>query len=139
MNEQPVELSGSCLCGGVRFEVTEPFITVSYCHCASCKKLSGGAGTVSGRISPKAIRLRAGEDLLRTFQPAEGSSKTFCSECGSNVFGGGWPAAELVSVRLSALDSPFDGKPESHIFVRSVAPWEVLPDDGAPRFDARAP
>lgn len=139
MNEGSGELLGSCLCGGVRFEVTEPFVTVSYCHCTSCKKLSGGAGTVNGRISPNAIRLLAGEDLLRTFQPAEGNSKTFCSECGSNVFGGGWPTAELVSVRLSALDSPFDGKPESHNFVRSVARWEVLPDDGAPRFDTRAP
>jgi hypothetical protein len=38
---------------------------------------------------------------------------------------------------LSALDSPFDRKPESHIFVRSVAPWETLPDDGAERFDVR--
>jgi hypothetical protein len=139
MNEGSVELRGSCLCGGVRFEVTEPFVTVRYCHCASCKKLSVGAGTVNGRISPKAIRLLAGDGLLRTFQPAEGSSKTFCSECGSNVFGGGWPTAEIVSVRLSTLDSPFDRKPESHNFVRSVAAWEVLPDDGAPRFDTRAP
>src|SRR5438045_4509935 len=39
---------GTCLCRGVRFEVTEPFTNLSYCHCASCKKLSGGAGTANG-------------------------------------------------------------------------------------------
>jgi hypothetical protein len=137
MNEQSGELPGSCLCGGVRFEVTEPFVTVSYCHCASCKKLSGGAGTVSGRIRPAAIRLLSGEDLLRTYQPAEGSSKTFCSECGSNIFGGGWPDSETASVRLTAIDSTLDVRPERHIFVRSVASWETLPDDGAERFDER--
>ena len=132
-------LLGSCLCGGIRFEVTEAFEAVSACHCASCKKISGGTGTVSGRARTDAIRILEGAELLRTFQPADGVAKTFCSECGSKLFGGGWPASPNTSVRLSALDSPFDRKPEAHIFVRSVAPWETLPDDGAPRYDVRPP
>ena len=131
-------LEGSCLCGGVRFEVAGPFVSAAYCHCASCKKISGGAGTVNGRARTEDIRVVAGEELLRTFQPAEGSAKTFCSRCGSNLFGGGWPESERCSVRLSAIDTPFDGKPDSHIFVRSVASWETLPDDGLPRYDTRA-
>ena len=130
-------LRGSCLCGGVRFEVTEELGGVRYCHCASCKKLSGGAGTINGRASSAAVRVVAGEELLRTFQPEEGSAKTFCSRCGSNLFGGGWPDAPQASVRLSALDTPFDRKPEAHIFVRSVAPWETLPEDGLERFETR--
>ena len=101
------------------------------------KKLSGGGGTVNGRVRTEAIRLLAGEDLVKTYQPEEGSAKTFCSECGSNLFGAGWPKSEFTSVRLTALEEPYDGKIESHIFVRSLAPWEVLPDDGAERFDVR--
>jgi hypothetical protein len=131
------ELRGSCLCGGVRFEVTEPFATITYCHCASCKKLSGGAATANGRVRTEAIRVFEGRELLRTYQPAEGTAKTFCAACGSNVFGGGWPESETASVRLSAVDSDFDERPERHIFVRSAAPWETLPDDGLPRFDER--
>jgi hypothetical protein len=130
-------LRGSCLCGAVRFEVTRPFETVTQCHCTSCKKISGGVGTVSGRASTDSIQILEGEQLLRTYQPEEGSAKTFCSACGSNLFGGGWPESPQASVRLSALDDPFDRKPEQHIFVRSVAPWETLPDDGAPRYDIR--
>lgn len=130
-------MKGSCLCGGVRFEVTEDFLAVTACHCTNCKKISGGGGTVSGRARTSAIRILAGDELLTTFQPAEGTSKTFCSVCGSNIFGGGWPEAERVSVRLSALDTPFDRKPETHIYVRSVAPWETLPDDGVERWDPR--
>jgi hypothetical protein len=133
------ELVGSCLCGGVRFEVTEPFRTATFCHCESCKKLSGGVGTANGRVRTDAIRVLAGRGLLRTYQPAEGTAKTFCSQCGANVFGGGWPESEQASVRLSAIDTPFDQRPEQHIFVRSVAPWETLPDDGLPRHDVRAP
>ena len=131
-------MRGSCLCGGVRFEVTEDFLAVTACHCTNCKKISGGVGTVSGRTRPEAVRILAGEDLLLSFQPAEGSAKTFCRVCGSNIFGGGWPDAELISVRLSTLDEPYARAPEAHIFVRSLAPWETLPDDGAERFDTRA-
>jgi hypothetical protein len=130
-------LQGSCLCGGVRFEVMEEFASVVQCHCTNCKKISGGTGTVNGRVRSGAIEILEGEELLRSFQPAEGTAKTFCSACGSNLFGGGWPTSERASVRLSAIDSPFERKPEAHTFVRSVAPWETLPDDGVPRFEIR--
>jgi hypothetical protein len=131
------QLQGSCLCGGVRFEVTEPFLTVSQCHCAFCKKISGGYGTVSGRVHTDAIRIVEGRELLRSYTPEGGSAKTFCSVCGSNLFGGGWPDVELAPIRLSAIDSHLDCKPEAHTFVRSVASWEILPDDGLPRYDVR--
>lgn len=131
--------TGSCLCGGVRFAVKVPFLVVSSCHCASCKKLSGGVGTASGGALTEDIEIVEGRELLTTYQPDEGSAKTFCSRCGSNLFGGGWPDSERTSVRLTALDEPFEGTLESHIFVRSVAPWEVLPDDGAERFEIRRP
>ncbi len=128
-------LRGSCLCGGVRFELSQDFEALTACHCTSCKKISGGVGTVSGRVPAEALTITAGEELVRTYQPDEGKAKTFCSTCGSNLFGHGWPDSPKASVRLSALDSPYDRKPESHIFVRSVAAWETLPEDGVPRYD----
>jgi hypothetical protein len=109
--------------------------TLRYCHCESCKKLSGSIGTVNGRVPSNAIRILAGKELLQTFQPAEGSAKTFCRTCGSNLFGGGWPDSETTSVRASALDDPVDARPSGHLFVRSVAAWETLPDDGLERFE----
>ena len=130
-------LQGSCQCGGVRFELPAELSSMTFCHCATCKKISGGVGTANGRARTESIRLVAGEDLVRTYQPDEGSAKTFCSECGSNLFGGGWPESEFSSVRLSAIDTPFEGHPQSHIFVRSLAPWETLPDDGLERFEVR--
>lgn len=128
-------LHGSCLCGGVRFELTEVPDTLRYCHCESCKKLSGGTATVNGRVRSSSIRVIDGEDLLQTFEPAEGTAKTFCMSCGSNLFGGGWPESETCSVRATAIDDPFDARPSAHIFVRSVAEWETLPEDGLERHE----
>ena len=128
-------VKGSCLCGGVEFEVTGEFEPRSFCHCTSCKRLSGGAGTANARARSDEIEIVKGRELLRTYTPEGGSAKTFCSVCGSNLFGGGWPEREHCSVRLPAIDSPFDGKPTQHIFTRSVAEWETLPEDGLARQD----
>jgi hypothetical protein len=132
------DMRGSCLCGGVRFEIREPFISLTFCHCTNCKRISGGVGTANGRARADWIEVKQGRELLTTYQPDEGTAKTFCSACGSNLFGGGWPESEHASVRLSAIDEGLEQKPEEHIFVRSVAPWETLPDDGLPRYEVRA-
>jgi hypothetical protein len=129
-------MNGRCLCGKVRFEVTEPFLRTAECHCTNCKKISGGIGTASGKARTEAVRVLAGRDLLTTYQPEEGTKKSFCSECGSNLFGGGWPDSEFTSVRLSALEPPYDGEIGAHIYVRSLAPWETLPEDDTEHFEA---
>lgn len=131
-------LRGSCLCGGVEFEVEDPPETLSACHCASCKKLSGGCGTVNLGVPPSAIRVLAGQELLETYQPPEGSAKTFCRSCGTNLFGGGWPDTERASVRVPTFTKPLATRVGRHLYVRSLAPWETLPDDGAERFETSA-
>jgi hypothetical protein len=128
-------MRGSCLCGGVTFELTEPFLRISMCHCTTCKAISGGIGTATGRVPTSAVRVLTGRELITTYQPGEGSAKSFCSVCGSNLFGTGWPDSEYTGVRLTTLDDQETLTPEMHIWARSVAPWETLPDDGLPRHD----
>jgi hypothetical protein len=132
-------MQGSCWCGRVRFEVREAFVSVGFCHCTSCKRISGGAGTANGRARTEMIEITRGREVITTHQPDEGSAKSFCSICGSNLFGGGWPRSEYTSVRLTAIDSGLDQKPDAHTYVRSVAPWETLPEDGLPRYETTRP
>ena len=35
-------IKGSCLCGGVRFEI-DAARSLTFCHCSNCRKLSGAA------------------------------------------------------------------------------------------------
>ena len=60
-------LTGSCLCGQVRFEVTEPPVSASYCHCTRCQKRTGTAASPQARIVPGSLRITAGEDLVRAY------------------------------------------------------------------------
>lgn len=57
-------LTGGCLCGGVRFELTEPVTDVGYCHCTRCQRRTGSAASVQARIDGRAFRLLQGEELV---------------------------------------------------------------------------
>ena len=127
-------VGGSCLCGGVRFEVTLPFRRANHCHCSRCRKHSGTFGLTQGRIPREQFRLLAGEELIRVYRPPDGGKvKAFCGECGSSLFGGDWPDGDELSIRLGSFDDDPGVRPQAHVFVESRAPWDVLPDDGLPR------
>lgn len=128
-------LTGSCLCGGVRFEITEPFLHSNHCHCSRCRKHSGTFGLTHARVRREGFRLLSGDELIRVWRPDDdGAVKAFCSVCGSSLFGRTWPDGPEISVRLGALDGDPSIRPEFHTFVDSRAPWDELPDDGLPRF-----
>jgi hypothetical protein len=128
-------IRGGCLCGGVRFEITATFLRANHCHCSRCRKHSGTFGLTQGRVPREGFRLLQGADLVRVYRPPDGGAvKAFCSECGSSLFGGTWPDGPEVSVRLGALDDDPGIRPQYHSFVDSRAPWDVVPDDGLPRY-----
>jgi hypothetical protein len=132
-------VSGSCLCGGVRFELTAPFRRANICHCSRCQKHSGAGGLAQGRVPREGFRLLAGAELIETYRPEGGMAKAFCRRCGSSLFGGTWPEGPEVSVRLGALDGDPGMTPQYHSFVASKAAWETLPEDGRPRYNGAAP
>ena len=132
-------MRGSCLCGGVTFEVQLPFRRANRCHCSRCRKHSGTFGLTQGRVPRSRFRLLTGEELIRVFSPGGGKVKAFCGECGSSLFGGDWPHGEEISVRLGSLDGDPEIRPQYHTFVGSRAPWDELPDDGLPRYEELNP
>jgi hypothetical protein len=132
-------MRGSCLCGGVAFEVALPFRRANYCHCSRCRKHSGSNASAQGRVLREGFRLVHGEELIRIYRPEGGAVKAFCSVCGSSLFGGTWPDGPEVSIRFGALDGDPLVRPQYHSFVASRAPWDELPSDGLPRFPEQNP
>ena len=131
-------LAGSCLCGGVRYEITKPFLRAAYCHCSRCRKLTGTLAGISGRVERDGFRFLTGERLLGVYRRAEGALPAlFCRTCGSTLFRGEWPGGEWIGIRLGTLDGDPGIRPAYHMFVDSRAGWEELPDDGLPRYSER--
>ncbi len=132
-------LTGGCLCGGVRFQVTEPPVSASYCHCNRCQRRTGTAASVSARLAPGSLRIESGEDLVRSYVPEDGFAKDYCSACGSALWSRDPRDPDVVSVRLGAFDADPGIRPSYRQFVAYAVPWEPIPDDGLPRFPERRP
>jgi hypothetical protein len=133
-------LTGGCLCGGVRYEITEPPVSASYCHCTRCQRRTGTAASAQARVAPGTLRIVAGAELVREWTPPDsGWPKCFCSACGSALWSRSPVDEDVFSVRLGTFDGDPGIRPQYRQFVAYAAPWEELPDDGLPRHDERPP
>jgi hypothetical protein len=127
-------LQGGCLCGAVRYEITAPLSTARYCHCTHCQRRTGTASSANGLVPRAGFRLLQGDEQVRSYQPPTGVPKLFCATCGSALFSGDPFSDEQVVVRLGTLDRDPVIRPQYRQFVDSAAPWELIPEDGLPRF-----
>jgi hypothetical protein len=130
-------VQGSCLCGGVAFEVSGEIGMVSHCHCAICRKTRGAAFSTDGAVTTDGFRWLAGTDLIQRYASSPESVRPFCRRCGSAVpIDGGMPG--FVFVPLGNLDGDPRSRPLAHMFVGSKARWYEIADD-LPRFDEFPP
>jgi hypothetical protein len=128
-------MTGHCLCGRVRFEITEPLTAWGYCHCTRCQRRTGTAASPQAPLDASALRFLEGEEAVRAYRPPDGFEKLFCSECGSALFSRDPHDPATMSVRLGVLDGD-PGVPATwRQHVASAASWEPVPDDGVPRFE----
>ena len=130
-------LTGKCLCGGVRFEITNQLGPIIYCLCAMCRRASGSAFATNASVRASDFRIVAGAELVSEYESSPGSSRAFCSRCGSPVFGR-MAGVDLMRVRLGTLDDDPAGRPIANIWVGSKAPWYQI-TDSLERFDDEPP
>ena len=132
-------LRGSCLCGGVRFEIAKAVGPFELCHCNRCRKSSGGAFAAFLGVEASDYRLLAGADLVGSYDapilrapPAYRSS--FCRRCGSPVPNPD-PDADWFEIPAGLLESDPQLAPDKHIFVELKAKWFEI-TGAVPRFTA---
>ena len=126
-------LSGSCLCGRVRYEIDGPMQVMGFCHCENCRKFTGSAFSAGGRIAAQSFRWVEGEEWVQRYESSPGIHRCFCRHCGSSLVSmpDGMPH---VGVYSGTLDADPEIHPALHLFVKSKAPWFEITDD-LPRFD----
>jgi len=127
-------LTGGCNCGAVRYEVTEPLVRASYCHCKRCQRRSGAAASAQAHPAPGAFRVVSGWNSLRVWKPEDGGEKWFCGDCGSAMFGSNPSHSESIGIRMGTFDGDPGVRPSVRQFVAYAAAWESLPEDGLPWF-----
>ena len=140
VSERPdLPLTGGCMCGAVRFELTEAPLSAGYCHCTRCQRRTGTDRSIALNAAPGSFRVTEGEGHVRVYSPLTGFEKAFCADCGSALFSRDPSDHEVISVRMGATDSDPGIRPSYHQFVADAAPWETIPADGLPRYPERRP
>jgi len=121
-------VSGSCLCGQIKLEITGPMMQPFNCHCRSCRKQHGAAFRSRFRVKVADINWLQGEEQLKYYESSPGFRRGFCSNCGSPVVNFAEKLGEF-GVAMGILDDDPGVRPEFHIFVSSKAPWFEIADN----------
>lgn len=134
-------IRGSCLCGGVRFEIGRATGPFELCHCNRCRKSSGSAFVAALGVKTEDYHLLEGRDLIESYEapilrgpPAYRTS--WCRRCGSPV-PDPRPEESDFEVLAGVLDDDPGARPDRHIFVELRAPWFEI-HDSLPQFDLPA-
>jgi hypothetical protein len=130
--------TGRCLCGGIRFEVTEPLAPIQVCHCGQCRQAQGGPFATNIPVKASAFELQAGADLITAYESSPGKTRSFCRRCGSPLFSQRASLPGVLRLRAGTLEGHVPTSPGMHIYYASRANWWPS-DDALPKHDTMPP
>ncbi|ABC29922.1 uncharacterized conserved protein [Hahella chejuensis KCTC 2396] len=114
-------ISGSCLCGRVKYDITGKVGDIIHCHCRTCRKAHGAAFSSVARVDDNDFNLK-GAEHLNAFESSPGKSRFFCSHCGTQVYAKR-ENTPFIILRLGSLDNDPQSQEKSHIWVSDKASW----------------
>jgi hypothetical protein len=131
-------IEGGCVCGRVRFRITEPVSTVAVCHCRRCQRFAGGGPNYSVVVPRGGLEITAGQPRPVELRADRGArvDRMFCGDCGTQLYSD-TADRPYTPVRLGALDDAARWKPSFHMWTEAAPPWHAI-DDSLPRYE-RAP
>lgn len=127
-------ITGSCLCGEVRYEISGQLQHADHCHCSQCRRQHGAAFATYADFSQADFRWVSGEQQTTVYSNDAAAGWCFCQRCGSTL--GGTENGVLTSVTLGTVTSDAGITASAHIFVGSKADWYVI-EDSLPQFKER--
>ena len=131
------QFTGGCLCGAVRYEVTEEPQFTLFCHCIQCQKESGGPFSTEIIVAKTAVSIEG--EMSEYDAIADSGSKAtrkFCPVCGCPILieFEREDYRESVSIAAGSLDDASWLQPQVHCFTVTKQPWVHISDD-LPQFE----
>ena len=122
-------ITGRCLCGDIRYEISQPVIGTGFCHCRMCQRFSGAPVAAFAVFPREAVRFTKGEP--KYYKSSLIYERRFCANCGSSLTGRYYApeASDWLGIRTASLDHPEDFAPTWHLGIESQMPWLDIHDD----------
>ncbi|HEX4927712.1 MAG TPA: GFA family protein [Burkholderiales bacterium] len=121
-------VTGSCLCGAIRFSIAQPIQELRACHCRNCQKASGAGGSVNAVVPSAAFRITQGTPKRYSARADSGRllHRYFCGDCGSPIYSQRDATPETVVVRAGLLDNAGPMKITANVWTGSARPWSHI-------------
>ena len=134
------KISGSCLCGAIKYSCAAPAAMTAMCHCKNCQKQSGSAFSINLAVPKDALQFTSGtpktyEDKGESGMPVY---RHFCANCGSPIYSGVAAMPQLAFLKAGTLDDTSWVKPAVDVWCNSAQSWVPHPD-GVPKFAKNPP
>ena len=123
-----VELKGECLCGAVKYKLSEKPLFTQACHCKDCKVLTGSSYVINSSVVENTFSIEG--EISSTIKLQAGSGKYvqmfFCNKCGSYIYTDYESAIGRLNVRTKTLEKSEEFPPQAHIFTKDKDEWVNL-------------
>lgn len=114
-------ITGSCLCGNVKYSISGKVGDIVHCHCKTCQKAHGSAFSSVASVNDTDFKVFGGENL-KPFESSKGKKRYFCAICGTQIYAKR-DNSQHVILRLGSLDDDPKSSERSHIWVSQKACW----------------
>lgn len=132
--DMPKKLTGSCLCGAVRYETSAAPVVVGHCHCVDCRKSSGTGHCTHAAVPEEGLKVTG---ALKFYdRPADSGnivSRGFCPKCGSAILSRNAAMPGMAFLRASSLDDPDAVTPQMIVYKSRAPAWDRM-DASLPAF-----
>ena len=121
----PNPITGGCLCGKIRYEVSQAPQSVIACHCTHCQKISGAGSSHNAVVPTSAVTFTSGKPKCFRDTGQSGSilNRYFCGDCGSSLYSQREKMPEMTILKVGTLDKPGEMKLVMNIWTNSARPW----------------
>ena len=121
----------SCLCGGVKINISAKLRHVINCHCKQCMKTHGNYAAYTSCLEKNLHFIN--RKTLRWFKSSNIAKRGFCSKCGASIFYK-LLKSKNISIAAGMLNNPTKLKTQSNIFTKGKLDYYKL-DLKIPKFN----
>ncbi len=123
---QVMQLTGSCLCEGVKYKIDGPVRNVVNCFCEQCRKTSGHH-VAATKVNKDHLAFE-NDETLDWYECLPSVYRGFCKTCGSSLFWENKNAADNgIAIMAGALDAPTNLKTIGNIFTEDASDYCKVP------------
>jgi hypothetical protein len=120
--------TGSCLCGGIRYQLTAELGPIEVCYCAMCRKASGGPLATNAPVAAADFHVTAGAKLLKAYESSPGETRHFCGRCGSPLYSRRTDRPQVLRIRVGTINEPLNVRPSASYYTASICNWWEIQD-----------